>query len=121
MKTFEKRPMLMVLGQLLENPNWTSRSWVDATMQAMDEAVREAHALDGRRAVEATEPGRSEDEREQSLFASLASCPPDDELRTLGMQFLKLREQYRPTWSADDSGPRVHFGGAGKLKAVHRR
>jgi hypothetical protein len=123
MKTIENHPMRLVLGQLLEHARWASRPWVDATLHAMIEAFREADCAERKatRRLEFGEPGTDADARERALVAAIEACVVDDELRTLGLNFLKLREQYRPIWSEDRGVPGMQSRGSGRLVAVHRR
>lgn len=124
MKGFDPPAMHTVLSRLIEHSNWASRSWVDATLRAMEEAVREANARNGGLAdrIERKEPGSDAAERERVLISALEACSADDELRTLGLRFLKLREQFRPIWSAELPPASVMARRPpGRLIAAHRR
>jgi hypothetical protein len=119
----DKRPMRLVLSQLIEHANWTSRSWVEATLHALGEAIREANAADREvaRRLAVAEMAPNVDDKAEAVFAALQACRPEDGLRDLGLRFLKLRAQYRPIWSSELAVAEAKFASRGGLVAVHRR
>jgi hypothetical protein len=123
MKGLEKLPMRLVVSQLIEHANWASRSWVEATMHAIGEAIRESSSADSdaTRRLERAETVPNPDEKEDALYAALQSCRDGDELRSLALKFLKLREQYRPIWSSELAVPELKLRAHGGLIAAHRR